>query len=311
MVMKKDKFGSLLIATLALVFLMLAAPLPLKARQRPEMLVSTGWLAKNLKTKNLTILHVAADKSAYDKAHIEGARFVAWSELTATRNGFPNELPTVENLQKLFSRLGLGGAGKIVIYGQQSGLMAARAFFTLDYLGHGSRVALLDGGLEKWQAERRPVSTVETVFSSAEFTPRVDAKTVTFLQTVRDVSWLISGNKAAGSTLLLDARPPEEFSGAKSGDGVPRGGHIPGAVNLFWMENLVSRENPVMKPASELKKLYESRGFTPGKRVVSYCRTGGQASHAYFTLKYLGYDVVMYDGSFIEWSNAADTLVEK
>jgi thiosulfate/3-mercaptopyruvate sulfurtransferase len=308
--MNKGYFSALRILLLG-VFLILsgAAALPLQAQKRAEMLVSADWLAKNLKANDLTILHVAAQKSSYEKGHIEGARFLAWSELTATRGGFPNELPPVEDLQKLFTRLGLGNSGRIVVYGDQQGLMAARLFFTLDYLGHGSRVALLNGGLEKWQAEKRGVSTAEPVFAPADFTPRVDAKTVTFLQTVRDVSWLVSKG-AAKDTLLLDARPPDEYSGAKPGDGIKRPGHIPGAVNLFWMDNLASRENPVMKSRAELQKLYQSKGFVPGKRVIAYCRTGGQASHAYFTLKYLGYDAVMYDGSFIEWSSAADTPVE-
>ncbi len=304
--MKKRNFG---VTVTIILFLTFGAATGLKAQKRAEMLVSTDWLAKNLKAKNLTVLHVGAQKAAYDKAHIEGARFLAWNELTATRGGIPNELPPAEALQKLFSRLGLGNTGKIIVYGELSGLMAARLFFTLDYLGHGSRVALLDGGLEKWQAEKRGISTAEPVFAPADFTPRVDAGTVTFLQTVRDVSWLVSRG-AAKDTLLLDARPPDEYSGAKPGDGIKRPGHIPGAVNLFWMDNLASRENPVMKSRAELQKLYESKGFLPGKRVIAYCRTGGQASHAYFTLKYLGYDAVMYDGSFIEWSSAADTPVE-
>lgn len=277
---------------------------------RKEMLVTTDWLAKNLKAKDVTILHIAANKANYDKAHIENARFVAWNELTATRDKTPNELPTVENLAKLFSRLGIGNTGKIVIYGELSGLMAARAFFTFDYLGHGNRVTLLDGGLEKWQSEKRPVSTTDSNFLESEFTPRVNIKSVTFLQTVRDVSWQLTDGKIT-DTLLLDARPPDEFSGVKPGDGIPRGGHIPGGVNLFWMGNMVSRENPIMKSVAELKKFYEGKGFVPTKRVISYCRTGGQASHAYFTLKYLGYDVVMYDGSFIEWSNTLDTPIAK
>lgn len=295
---------------LILIFLIFQTVSGQTGKVGKEMLVTTDWLAKNLKAKDITILHIAANKANYDKGHIENARFVAWNELTATRGGFPNELPTAENLQKLFSRLGVGNNGKIVIYGDLSGLMAARAFFTLDYLGHGHRVALLDGGLEKWQAEKRPVSTSGQNISPTEFTPRVNPKTVTFLQTMRDISWQLSEEKIS-DTLLLDARPPDEFSGTKPGDGIPRGGHIPGAVNLFWMENIISRENPVMKSVAELKKLYESKGFVPTKRIISYCRTGGQASHAYFTLKYLGYDVVMYDGSFIEWSNTADTPVVK
>src|SRR5687768_1038215 len=136
--MKKRNFGATA-TILFILFLIFGAATALKAQKRGEMLVSTDWLAKNQKTKNLTVLHVGAQKAAYDKAHIEGASFLAWNDLTATRGGIPNELPPVENLQKLFSRLGLGNTGKIVVYGDLSGLMAARAFFTLDYLGHGSR----------------------------------------------------------------------------------------------------------------------------------------------------------------------------
>jgi 3-mercaptopyruvate sulfurtransferase SseA len=78
--------------------------------------------------------------------------------------------------------------------------------------------------------------------------------------------------------------------------------HIPGAANVFWMGNVESKENPVLLPPAELRRLYASAGVAPARKVVTYCRTGGQAAHAYFTLKYLGYDVTMYDGSFFEWS---------
>ena len=102
---------------------------------------------------------------------------------------------------------------------------------------------------------------------------------------------------------MIDARPVDEYTGIKPGEGVPRGGHIPGAANVFWMQNIVSRENPALRSVAELRRLYEETGSLSGRTIVTYCRTGGQASHAYFTLKYLGYDVVMYDGSFFEWSN--------
>jgi thiosulfate/3-mercaptopyruvate sulfurtransferase len=188
-------------------------------------------------------------------------------------------------------------------------ISAARAYFTLDYLGLGERSALLDGGLEKWRSENRLVSTDDAKPAPAPFSPRVQAGTVTDLDVMRDLSWA-AANLPSPSVALIDARPAEEYTGAKPGDGVSRGGHIPGASNLFWMQNLVSRENPVMRPAAELRRLYEAAGATSGLKVVTYCRTGGQASHAYFTAKYLGYDVVMYDGSFFEWSNAKDTPVE-
>ena len=275
---------------------------------RSDMLVSTGWLASHLGDRNIVVLHVARDRAHYDGGHIPGARFVAWNEITATRAGVPNELPPVAELQKVFERLGVGDKGRVVLYGDNSGLSAARAYFTLDYLGHGERASLLDGGLERWRAERRQVSTAAATASPRPFTPNVNTDIVTDLDVMRDLSW-IATNVSSPGVALVDARPVEEYTGAKPGEGVPRGGHIPGAANVFWMQNLASRENPVVRPAAELRKLYEAAGAKGNRKIVTYCRTGGQASHSYFIAKYLGYDVVMYDGSFFEWSKTEGTQV--
>jgi thiosulfate/3-mercaptopyruvate sulfurtransferase len=275
---------------------------------RSELIVSTAWLAAHLDDPKVLVLHVARARAHYDEGHIPGARFVGWDEITATRDGVPNELAPVADLQKLFERLGIGDGARIVLYGDNSGLSAARAYFTLDYLGHGERSALLDGGLEKWKAERRGVSTEKVAPKAAGFQPRVRVSAVTNLDVVRDLSWTAT-NVTAPSVMLIDARPVDEYTGNTPGDGVPRGGHIPGAANVFWMQNVVSRENPALRSETELRKLYEQAGALAGRTVVTYCRTGGQASHAYFTLKYLGYDVVMYDGSFFEWSNTESAPV--
>ena len=266
------------------------------------MIVSTSWLAAHLEDPKVVVLHVARERSHYEGGHIPGARFVGWGEITATRDGVPNELAPVADLQKVFARLGVGDETRIVLYGDNSGLAAARAYFTLDYLGHGRRAALLNGGLEKWKAEGRAISTGMVEPKPTRFTPRVRASAVTNLDVVRDLSWSAT-NLTSPSAVLIDARPVDEYTGTKAGEGVPRGGHIPGAANVFWMQNVVSKENPTLRPAAELRQLYEQAGVQHGKTMVTYCRTGGQASHAYFTLKYLGYDVVMYDGSFFEWSN--------
>ncbi len=268
---------------------------------RPEMLVSTAQLAGQLKGGQVIVLHVARERAHYDKAHIPSARLVLWSELTATRDGVPNELPPVADLQKLFERLGIGDTKRIVLYGDNSGLSAARAYFTLDYLGHGHRAALLDGGLEKWQQEQRAVATEAPKFDVARFTPRVQAESVVSTDVMRDLSWTAT-QVPAPNVVLVDARPAEEYAGTKPGDGITRPGHIPGAANVFWMGNVESKENPVLLSPAELRRLYEFAGVAPARKVVTYCRTGGQAAHAYFTLKYLGYDVTMYDGSFFEWS---------
>ena len=141
-------------------------------KPRREMLVSSAWLAKRIGRPDLTILHIAPDRQSYDQGHLPGARFVPLSEIIIARDGLPNELPAVAELQKLFTRLGVGNAGRIILYGEPNALSATRTLFTLTYLGHGARGAILDGGLESWKAENRPLEKESPNFSPATFTPR-------------------------------------------------------------------------------------------------------------------------------------------
>jgi thiosulfate/3-mercaptopyruvate sulfurtransferase len=271
---------------------------------RSEMLVSTDWLAKHINDRNVFVIHVAADRKHYDDGHLPLARFLSSKEILTTRNGVANELPDVADLRKVFEQLGVGDTGRIVIYGENSGLLAARVYFTLDYLGHGDRAALLDGGIEKWKAEKLAVETQPVKTEPVKFTPRPRPQIIAGLDAARDLSSLAANDADAG-VAVVDARPEEQYVGNQT----PRSGHIPGAVNIYWLNHLVSRENPAMKPLSELRKLYEAAGLKAGQKAVTYCNTGMQASHAYFTLKYLGYDVMMYDGSFSEWSKAENAPV--
>jgi thiosulfate/3-mercaptopyruvate sulfurtransferase len=264
---------------------------------REEMLVSTSWLAEHLTDKNLTVLHISRERKSYDEGHAPGARFIALGDILAARDGVPNELPAVERLQKVIADLGIGNEGRIVIYGDNNGLSAARLYYTLDYLGHGDRAALLDGGLEKWKAERRPIETQPAKYTAATFTPRLHPKIVIELDAMRDLSW-VAANVSDPDVTIIDARPEDQYVGTPN----QRSGHIPGAANIYWMKHLKSAGDLTMKPAEELRKIYYEAGIKPGQKVVSYCNTGVQASHSYFTLKYLGYDVMMYDASFSEWS---------
>jgi thiosulfate/3-mercaptopyruvate sulfurtransferase len=268
-----------------------------------KLLVQTNWLAAHLKDSNVVVLYVAPNRTSYDAGHISGARFLPLSEVAVTRNGIPNQLPPVDAMKTAFERVGIGDKSHVVIYGDMSGLFAARAYFALDYLGHGTNAALLDGGLEKWKAEHREVSTAAPAFKAVHLTVKARPELVAGLPAMKQIV-------ADKKTTLIDARPPDEYSGTKAGDGVPRGGHIPGAKNVFWMDNLTSRDNSILKPAPEMLAKYEAAGVKRGKNVVVYCRTGVQASHDYFTLKLLGFNPVLYEGSFFEWSNAPGTPVE-
>ena len=126
---------------------------------RPEMLVTTAWLAEHLRDPDLVVLCVNSAPEFYSRGHIPGARQIKLGDIAVTRDGIPNELPPVEDLRKVFAAAGVGNSSRVVLYGERSNLFAARAYFTLDYLGVAGRAALLDGGLEKWTAEHRPLST--------------------------------------------------------------------------------------------------------------------------------------------------------
>jgi thiosulfate/3-mercaptopyruvate sulfurtransferase len=287
-------FGSLLaVATLATATLASAAT-------RPDMLVSTDWLAKHLTDPKVVVLQVGANKAAYDAGHIPGARFVDLGMIAIVRNGIHNELPAVEDLKKIFEAAGVSDNSRVILYSEPNVLPATRTYFTLDYLGHGDHAALLDGGIAKWRSEGRMLSKDAVTAAEGHFTPHAKPELVVQFDEVKQ----LSGNPASSpKDVLLDVRSAADFKGEK-------GSHIPGALNAFWMENQASRENPSLKPDADLMAMYEKLGVTPKKQVITYCNSGMQATQSYFTLKYLGYHVRLYDGSLSEW-NAKGAPVEK
>jgi thiosulfate/3-mercaptopyruvate sulfurtransferase len=268
------------------------------------MVVQSEWLAVHLADKNLVVLHVGQDRSSYDAGHIPGARFLALSDIAVSRNGIPNELPPANDLKQTLERLGIGDDSRVVLYGDTLGLYAARAYFTFDYLGRGKKVALLDGGLAKWKTEGRAITQdVAAACKPGLLTVKPNPKLIVELPALKRI--------VAGKRLpLIDARPAADYSGAKPAEGIARSGHIAGARNVFWIDNLVSKENPVLKPLPEIRAKYQAAGVKPGGKAIVYCRTGIQAAHDYFTLKLAGFRPMLYDASFIEWGNAAGTQIE-
>lgn len=257
---------------------------------RSEMLVSTQWLAEHLKDPDVVLLHVADNMLDYKRGHIPGARYLAMKKFTTDNGAISVELPSVDELQKTFSELGIGDNTRVVIYATSWFPDAARAYFTLDYLGHGDKAALLDGGVEQWLAEDRPVSGETPKFSPATFTPHIHENVRALLDEVKND---VDAKPGEEPEQIVDARSPRRYDA----------GHLSGASNVYWQDTLVSEDNPVFQPPEKLRAIYASRGIVPGKRIVTYCEVGLQASHGYFLAKYLGYDAAMYDGSYQEWSS--------
>jgi thiosulfate/3-mercaptopyruvate sulfurtransferase len=290
-------FRKLLLAALALMPGLLLVAQGAEPKLRPEMLVTTGWLAANLSEPDVIVLCINSTPEFYSKGHIPGARQIKLEDIAVTRDGIPNELPPVEVLKHVFEAAGVSNSSRVVLYGERFNLLAARAYFTLDYLGVAARAAILDGGLEKWTTERRPLSTEIPQAKTTTLVVSPRSEILVDTKAMRELS-----QKKPGSVTLVDARPTKEFTGEQRSEDVAKAGHIPGAKGLYWMDMLVSRQNPVLKPEAELRRMYSSLNTKSDQPLVTYCRTGMQSSFDYFVAKYLGYDPSMYDASFFEWS---------
>ncbi len=198
-------------------------------------------------------------------------------------------------LSTTFRDLGLGNGARIVIYGDDPGLQAARAWVALDLLGQSARAAILDGGLTRWRAEHRAVEVTARMPHPELLASRWRADRVV------SAAW-VRAHLGDRAVVFVDARSPELYAGTPAD---PASGHLPGARSLYWMNALVSADDPVLRPASELQALWKSigAGRRPVATIVTYCHTGMQASQDYFVARYLGFpDVRLYDGSMSEWT---------
>lgn len=281
------------------IIVVLALPLHAQA-VRDHMLVQPDWLQRRLGT--VTLLHIG-DAAGYDASHIPSAVLVEISSLLVQRDGTPNELPPIDVLERVFRAAGVGTRERVIVYSSDP-LLAARAWFTLDYLGQGNRVALLNGGLTKWVAAGYATSKERVQPKPGSFEARVVPHTVTGLAPMREIVRL--RDQLGSSLVLIDARSSAQFCGDEAGPDVQHAGHIPGALNVPSALNLDA--TGAFRSVYELRLLYHQAGVTRSSANIVYCRTGMQASMTYFVLRYLGYDASLYDGSFIEWSNAGEMV---
>jgi len=304
-------------AVLILALLALAAPVraqepdlgDAKVSHNRALIVNTDWLAARLDS-GVVVVHVGRDDAAFRAGHVPGARFLPISAVAASINGIPNEFPAVAQLTASFRDLGIGDGARVVLYGDDPGILAARTWTALDVLGHGGRASVLDGGLAKWRAENRPLETTARPVTPAHFTARWQRDRVVTAEWVR-------AHLQDSAVAFIDARPADQYSGAFEPPCPPsplechqlppaRRGHLPGAGNVFWMNQLVSAQDPTLRPMHFLhEELWVPSGAdrAPVKAVVVYCRTGMQASHAYLVARFIGYhDVRIYDGSMFEWA---------
>jgi thiosulfate/3-mercaptopyruvate sulfurtransferase len=274
----------------------------------PEVLVDTDWVVGHLNDPKIKIVEVDVDTSAYQTGHIPGAIGFDWRQDLQARP--VRDLLSKDALEKLLSENGISSDDTVLVYGDNNNWFAAWFLWNLKYYGHKD-VRLINGGRKKWQDEGKELVTQVSQPKAATYRAGEPVKAI---RAFRDE---ILARLKDAATRLVDVRSPKEFSGELLApenlpqEGAQRGGHIPGAANIPWGQAV--REDGTFKTAAELKELYGSKGITPDKQVVAYCRIGERSSHTWFALHYLlGYpNVKNYDGSWTEWGSLIGAPIEK
>jgi len=286
-----------------------------KGYANPDILVSTEWLAEHLNDKGLRVLECDEDVLLYDQGHIPGAIKIDW--FTELNDPLRRDYLDQANFEALLSRKGISNDDTLIFYGDKNNWWATYSFWVFQLFGH-TNAKILDGGRIKWLAEGRPLETETPSYPATTYKAhsRDDSAIRAFRDDVRDL--LDKEGKALKSgEALVDVRSPAEYSGELlhmanyPQEGALRGGHIPGAANVPWSQ--AAQEDGTFKPVEQLRALYEGKGVTKDKDVVTYCRIGERSSHTWFVLKYLlGYDKVRnYDGSWTEWGNLVGAPIER
>ncbi|HSM58476.1 MAG TPA: sulfurtransferase [Candidatus Sulfomarinibacteraceae bacterium] len=247
-------------------------------------MVTADWLVQALYHPALCLLDVR-EAASFDEGHIPGAVRVDLASLNREVDGVPGMLLSAERFARTMGRLGVSHRRPVVLYDDNWGLPAARVLWALTRYGH-TNVAVLNGGIDRWQEEDLPVSTEATVSTPASFHLQPQDE---HLATRECLEEQIDNS----NVVLLDTRAPGEFAA----------GHLPGAICWDWINGVPLGSWDAMRPPGELRQELAQLGVTSEKEIVTYCRTGARAAHTYLLLRHLGFPRVrLYDGSWLDWS---------
>jgi thiosulfate/3-mercaptopyruvate sulfurtransferase len=283
-----------------------------------ELLVSVDWLedqitqAGSASDSGIRILDIRPE-AEYLQGHIPGAVNIPVEDIVSSVGGVPFIFDE-QSVQEALNRAGLTPDTIAIVYDNLGMMNAARMFWTLEYVGHAD-ARLLNGGWNAWVEQEAEISTQPVEVEKTQY--EIDLQPEKLVSAEELLDRLDEPN-----VVIVDARSPQEYTGEVVF--AERGGHIPGAVNLVWLdaltggdtvyttepdwqEQLQDEDVEVFKEAGEIQEMLDDLNLQPEQEVITYCQTHWRGAHVYFLLRLMGFDDVRgYDGSWVEWGNRED-----
>ena len=271
------------------------------ASPRDALVVNSSWLRAHLNDRDLVLLHVGK-KEDYAAAHIPGARFVSQQDVSVSDhefkgNGLMLEMPPADDLRHRLEALGISDESRVIVYyGKDWVSPSTRILFTLDYAGLGAQSSLLDGGMDAWIRSGGAVTREVPEAKTGKLSPLAIRPIVVDAEYVRK-------NLDTPHVAIVDGRDPAFYDGVETGDSMGhahRTGHIAGAHNVPYTS--ITDDHLMLKSPAELADLFTKAGVKSGDTVIGYCHIGQQTTAMLFAARTLGHRVLLYDGSFEDWS---------
>ncbi|MEW9702208.1 sulfurtransferase [Paenibacillus sp. SI8] len=263
-----------------------------------HLLVDVEWVDEHRFSPNVILLDARSE--GYQAGHIPGAVPLHVKDVKDTSN---HTFVRSDRLQHVLEAAGLNNDTTIIVYDEGGGVLAARLFYVLEYLGLKDQVKLLNGGYTAWASAAKEISTESPDVPAGSITISADSLRVV---TKEDIQ------KGLVNSVLLDVRSAEEYAGLDKRNN-RKGGHIKGAIHKEWKEALDPPDEAGVirfKPYAALKREFEVLGLRTDQTIVPYCQSNQRGAHSYFVLRLLGYsDIRPYEGSWDEWGNDEHTEV--
>lgn len=267
---------------------------------RLPLLIEPEQLASIKDDSNIVVVDLCKE-SIYNQSHIPGAIHIEYAQIVASKKPVMGLVPDEQHLSSIMSQAGIQNNDTVIAYDDEGGGKAARFLYTLDIIGH-KNFALLNGGLHAWANEAYPLESTPNKKTPSNYHLNIDPTPIA----TKDFIQNKIGN---GDIQVIDARSNAEYEGSKKF--AEKGGHIPGAVNLDWVNLMDQHNNLRLKSNEEINQMLHNLNIKTDKPTVVYCQTHHRSALTYIALKNLGFaDVKGYPGSWSEWGNSPETPVE-